>query len=119
MKTILITGASDGIGKSIALKLSEQKGNLILFGREEDKLSVVKKTCENNGSTVTTYAFDLTDNDKRRQVVKEILDNQKVDVLINNAGIWHKVGDIKSLSEDKIEEVINVNLTCQILLTRH
>jgi short-subunit dehydrogenase len=118
MKTILITGASDGIGKSIATKLSTQKENIILFGRDEAKLEAVKRTCEANGSKVEVYAFDLTDNEKRRSVVDEIMSKQKVDVLINNAGIWHKVGDITTLSEEKIAEIINVNLTSQILLTR-
>ena len=41
-----------------------------------------------------------------------------MDVLINNAGIWHKVGDITTLSEEKVTEIINTNLTSQILLTR-
>lgn len=118
MKTILITGASDGIGKSIALKLSQQHGHLILFGRDEDKLQAVRTACEANGAKATVYAFDLTDNKKRQSVVADIVDKQNVDVLINNAGIWHKVGDITSLSEEKIQEVINLNLTAHILLTR-
>ena len=118
MKTILITGASDGIGKSIAIKLSEQKGNLILFGRDEAKLEAVKNSCEANGAKVEVYAFDLTDNAKRRSIVDEVMSKQKVDVLINNAGIWHKVGDITTLSEEKVTEIINTNLTSQILLTR-
>lgn len=118
MKTILITGASDGIGKSIAIKLSEQKDNLILFGRDEAKLEAVKNACEAKGAKVEVYAFDLTDNDKRRSVVDEIMNKQAVDVLINNAGIWHKVGDITTLSEEKVTEIINTNLTSQILLTK-
>lgn len=118
MKTILVTGASDGIGKSIATKLSEKKEKLILFGRDGAKLQAVKSTCEANGSTVEIHAFDLSDNEKRHAVVDEIIGMQKVDVLINNAGIWHKVGDITSLSEEKVVETININLTSQILLTR-
>ncbi len=118
MKTILITGASDGIGKSIATKLSKHKDNLILFGRDEAKLRTVKDDCEANGAKVKVYAFDLTDNDKRRSVIDEVISEQKVDVVINNAGIWHKVGDITTLSEEKITEIINTNLTSQILLTR-
>lgn len=118
MKTILITGASDGIGKSIAIKLSERKTNLILFGRDDTKLQAVQKACEANGAAVEVRAFDLTDNEKRQSVVDEIMDKQKIDVLVNNAGIWHKVGDITSISEEKVIETINVNLTSQILLTR-
>lgn len=118
MKTVLITGASDGIGKSIALKLSERKEQLILFGRDEVKLQNVRTACEANGAHVETYAFDLTDNEKRCAVAGEILSRQQVDVLINNAGIWHKAGDVTSFSEENIQEVISLNLTAQILLTR-
>ncbi len=118
MKTILITGASDGIGKSIATKLSKGQNNLILFGRDEQKLKSVQEICEKNGSTVEIYAFDLNDNETRQKVVKEILQNHQIDILINNAGIWHKAGDLTTLGEDKITEVINTNLTSQILLTR-
>jgi short-subunit dehydrogenase len=118
MKTYLITGASDGIGRSIALKLSERKENLILFGRDGEKLHSVKAACEASGASAQAYAFDLTDHARRRVIIKEILSEQPVDVLINNAGIWHNTGDLTSLSEGKIQEVINLNLTAQILLTR-
>jgi len=118
MKTILITGASDGIGKSIAIRLSKLNNKLILFGRDQSKLDSVKAECEANGSEVGTYAFDLTDFSKLHEVVDEIIVKQTVDVLINNAGIWQKAGDLTSLSEEIIQEVINTNLTCHILLTR-
>jgi short-subunit dehydrogenase len=114
-KTILITGASDGIGKAIALALAKENTNLILFGRDQGKLEEVAKEC---GSTTKIYAFDITDDGARNKIVTEVLDTCTVDVLINNAGIWHKVGDITSLDESKIYEVINTNLTAQILLTR-
>lgn len=118
MKTVLITGASDGIGKAIALALSKQRENLILFGRNQEKLQTVKAEAETNGASVKTYAFDLNDNKKRQEIVSEILSGEQVDVLINCAGIWHKAGDITTLNESKITEVINTNLTSQILLTR-
>ncbi len=118
MKTILITGASDGIGKSIALALSKRKGNLILFGRSLDKLKEVKSAAENNGAVVEVYAFDLTDSIMRNEVVAELISKKQIDVLINNAGVWHKVGDLETIDEEKIQEVINTNLTSQILLTK-
>lgn len=118
MRNILITGASDGIGKSIALKLAEQKENLILFGRDEAKLAAVRSACEAKGAKVETHAFYLNDNDKRQEIVNDIMSRQKIDVLINNAGVWHKVGDLTTLSEENIQYLISVNLTSQILLTR-
>ena len=118
MKSILITGASDGIGKNIAIKLSNANNRLILFGRDSGKLDAVKSECVANGSKVETYAFDLTDFTKLREVTDSVISCQSVDVLINNAGIWHKAGDLTSLNEEKIQEVINTNLTSHILLTR-
>jgi short-subunit dehydrogenase len=118
MKTILITGASDGIGKSIAIKFSEQKESLILFGRDENKLQAVKEACQSNGSKVESYAFDLNDNSARERVVNEILQSHSIDTLINNAGIWHKSAELADLSAEKIQEVITTNLTSQILLTK-
>jgi short-subunit dehydrogenase len=118
MRTVLITGASDGIGKSIATKLAHQKYNLVLLGRDQGKLGVVKQVCEAKGAVVQVHAFDLNDNIKRQEIVSQILASQQVDVLINNAGIWHKVGDVTTLDEEEIEQVVSLNLTSQILLTR-
>jgi len=118
MKTILITGASDGIGKSIAIKLAEQKETLILFGRDKDKLQTVKVACEASGSKVETYAFDLTDNKQRDEVVSGIVQSHQIDVLINNAGIWHNSTKLGELPEETIQQVITTNLTSQMLLTK-
>ena len=117
-KTVLVTGASDGIGRSIAVQLAKQKANLVIFGRDESKLANVKQLCESEGVEVKTYAFDLTDGDKRDEVVADILQTCQIDALVNNAGIWHKASDLTELSEEKIQEVISVNLTSQMLLTR-
>ncbi|WP_339672175.1 SDR family oxidoreductase [Dasania marina] len=117
-KTIVISGASDGIGRSIALKLAKNKANLILLGRDEERLKKLKKQCDFSGVNTVTYAFDLRDDKIRNNVFDKICDSNEVDVLINNAGIWHKSDDITNISEEKIKEVIDVNLTSHILLTR-
>lgn len=114
-KNIIVTGASDGIGKSIALALSKEGANLILFGRDKDKLEKVSAECGNN---TIYYSFDLTDSDSREKVIDEILNKYKIDILINNAGIWHKAGNLETIDENKIYEIINTNLTSQILLTK-
>lgn len=114
-KNIIITGASDGIGKSIALALAKEGANLVLFGRDQEKLKQVASECGNN---VSYYSFDLTDDDSRRKILDEVLGKYKIDILINNAGIWQKAGNLETIEESKIYEVINTNLTSQILLTK-
>lgn len=116
-KTILISGASDGIGRSIAMKLAQHNVKLVLLGRDTQKLSGVKSLCESAGSSVRTYDFDITDATARIDAVDAIRQSGDVDILINNAGVWHKSTPLESLDTETIETVINTNLTAQILLT--
>ena len=118
MRTALITGASDGIGKSIAIAMSALGYKLILFGRNNKRLQITQKACEDNGVAVTVYAFDITDSKKLNSTINSILKDQSIDILINNAGVWHKAGDLTLLSEETITQVIQTNLTSHILLTR-
>jgi short-subunit dehydrogenase len=102
-KTILISGASDGIGRSIALCLSKQNVNLILLGRDKTKLEEVKNQCEANGSRAETYAFDLTDKPSLDCAAQSIKAAGQVDVIINNAGVWHKSTPLGQLDVETIE----------------
>jgi short-subunit dehydrogenase len=117
-KTILVTGASDGIGKSIALQLARHNANLVLFGRDNTKLGAVKQACEALSVRAATYAFDITDDAKRDTVIAEVLATQQIDVLINNAGIWHKSTELADLSAETIQSVITTNLTAHMLTTK-
>lgn len=114
MSRILITGASDGIGKSIAIKLASQGHSLILFGRDEERL---KGVAEQTGSN-EYYAFNLNDSVMLQENLNKILDIGEIDILINNAGIWHKVGGLDTIDDEIINEVINTNLLSQIILTK-
>ncbi len=112
MKTILITGASDGIGRSLAIKLAKEGHSLILCGRDEGRLNEVAQAC---GAQARVFAFDLNNAEQRKEAVSNI---QNLDVLVNNAGIWHKVGDLEALDDETVGQVINTNLTSQILFTK-
>ncbi len=118
-KTILITGASDGIGREIAFRLSGEKASLILLGRNETRLQDVKRKClERGAKEVFTHAFDLSD----RNVVTDHLEkirntHSDISVIVNNAGIWQKLGDVDQINHDEIERLIGTNLTGLIKLT--
>lgn len=117
-KRIVITGASDGIGRSIACKLAQLNVSLALLGRDSEKLNSVKDLCEKDGSDVAVHAFDLNDTHARNNVVDEIYSGGTVDILINNAGIWHASTPLEAIDPELVESVIATNLTSQILLTR-
>lgn len=118
-KTVLITGASDGIGKEIALRLAKEKTNLILLGRDKKRLDEVKKESLRVGAkSVDTYSFDLSDKNSVTDNLVEIRKKHKdISGIINNAGIWQKLGDIDQMNHDQIEKVIGTNLTGLIKLT--
>ena len=104
--------------KASLFSSQSKKTNLILFGRDETKLGDVSRQCEDEGVKVSTYTFDIADSTKRDQVVNEVLQTHSVDALINCAGIWHKVGDLTTITPEKVQEVISTNLTSHILLTQ-
>ena len=86
-RTVIITGASSGIGRAAALKIAAAGGIPILVARSLDKLEEVKVEIESRGGTAYAYSADLSDNDAIDAAVEKILaDHAAVDMLVNNAG---------------------------------
>lgn len=86
-KIIWITGASSGIGKALAIELSQQKVKLILSSRNKEELELVKKQCQNS-SEIKILPLDLEDYlNVQKKVDKAIALFDKVDILVNNGGI--------------------------------
>ncbi len=119
-KVIIITGASDGIGKQIALRLAKEGPQLALIARDEERLNGVKAEAEKLGAgSVRVYPVNICLTEQLREVVKQIVSDFKVvDILINNAGIWQKLGPLDEIKTEDIDEIINTNLTALIHLTR-
>jgi len=85
-KTALVTGASRGIGASIALRLAEAGANVLAAARSVDAVNAVAKTIVDNGGLATGIELDITAADVRERI-KALLDAQPIDILVNNAGI--------------------------------
>jgi NAD(P)-dependent dehydrogenase (short-subunit alcohol dehydrogenase family) len=86
-RTVLITGASSGIGKSTALKIGEAGGTVLLVARTEEKLNEVARQVEGLGGIAYVHPSNLSDMDDIDRMAGEVLDQHgAVDVLINNAG---------------------------------
>ena len=86
-KTVIITGASSGIGKAAAFKVAAAGGIPLLVARSLDKLEETKKEIEAAGGTAYAYSADLSELDSIEDLVKRILaDHAAIDVLVNNAG---------------------------------
>src|SRR5690349_1517540 len=96
MKTILITGATSGIGKATAVAFARQNCKLILCGRRKDRLAALHRELS-EFTDVTTLAFDVRDKKAVANSIATLPENFKViDVLINNAGNAHGLSPIQS-----------------------
>jgi short-subunit dehydrogenase len=86
-RTVMITGASSGIGKSTALQVGRAGGTVLLVARRQDQLNEVKREIEALGGTAAVHRADLTDFDDIDRMAAQALEQHgSVDVLVNNAG---------------------------------
>ena len=112
-KTILITGASSGIGKAFAIELDELGANLILTARSTDKLNEIADKMNN----AIVISGDLSDKNFPRQLYKEIkVRHITVDILINNAG-FGICGLFLNSPIENYTEMINLNICSLVELT--
>lgn len=109
-KTVLITGASKGIGKALALTLAEQQAKLVLAARGKNDLSTVKREIEKKGAQVQTLTGDVSDEFFANRCIENAIEHfGQLDVLVNNAG----VGIFKSSEEmtpEEWDEVMETNV---------
>jgi NAD(P)-dependent dehydrogenase (short-subunit alcohol dehydrogenase family) len=86
-KTVLITGASSGIGRAAALKIAAAGGIPLLVARSEDKLNETKEEIERDGGSAYVYTADLSDYDSIDALVEKVFsEHASIDMLVNNAG---------------------------------
>ncbi len=86
-RTVLITGASSGIGRAAAVKIAQAGGIPLLVARSEDKLEETRQEIEDLGGTAHVYAADVSEPESIEDLCHRVLsDHPAVDVLVNNAG---------------------------------
>ncbi len=114
-KQILVTGASSGIGREIALVLDKLDTNLILCGRNKERLEETKSQLSPN-TKIECFDFNNT-SDINKWMQKITLQYGPLDGLVHSAGI-SELMPLKFLNEKTIREVLSVNLESTILLTK-
>ena len=108
MKTALVTGATSGIGRAIALELAQAEYRVIAAGRSQRALAGIAS------DRITPLALDVMD----RAAVVAALEGLSIDVLVNNAGMMPPLGNFADADMDDIDRAIGVNLTAVLALTR-
>lgn len=87
-KIAFITGATSGIGQACAQKFAASGYNLIINGRNTDKLNEMRKTLTQSGVEVLTLPFDVRDREATRNAIESLVSPwNQIDVLVNNAGL--------------------------------
>ena len=115
-KTVLITGATSGIGLACARKFAAIGDRLILTGRNQERLAEIKKELKTD---VLTLAFDVRDREKAKQYISELpAEWQQIDVLVNNAGLALGLEPEYEGNLDDWETMIDTNIKGLLTMTR-
>ena len=118
MPTVLITGASGGIGYELAKLFARDRHNLVLVARSADKLAQVATELQARGVTIKTIALDLTDPPAPKLLFDQLQrEGIAIDMLINNAG-FGTFGEFAQLPEAEILGQIDLNIRALTELTR-
>ncbi|MGB8455075.1 MAG: 3-oxoacyl-ACP reductase family protein [Anaerocolumna sp.] len=120
-KVALVTGASRGIGKAIALKLAEHGADVVVnYVNSAQAAEDVKNKITGTGCKAMTYQADISDRNALEDMVDFTIENfGKIDILVNNAGIV-RYGTITDMSQNDWNDVVNTNLSglfhlCQLV----
>jgi len=119
-KIVLITGATSGIGEACARKFAEGGYDLILTGRRQERLESIRQELMSNGKTdVLCLAFDVRDTEAARKAIEGLQGKwQKIDVLINNAGLALGLDKEYEGDLDKYATMIDTNIKGLLTMTR-
>ena len=114
-KTVIVTGASEGVGAAAARLFHQERANVVLVARRQEMLDKLARTLGNRSLAV---AADVTDRAQLANVVERTVQTfQGVDVLVNNAG-YNNRGALDKIEVENLEQIIDVNLRAPIVMTK-
>ena len=117
-KCALVTGATSGIGRASAEMLAESGADLVLCGRNQERLDGLKKELSRYPVVVTTTAFDVRDRNEVQTKLGGLLETADIDILINNAGLALGLEPIDGGDVDQWEEMIDANIKGLLYVSR-
>lgn len=119
-KVVLITGGSRGIGSAIAKELSKAGAAIAInYSRDDQGAESTLNYIRENGGYGKLFKKDISKAINCKELIKEVEESfGKIDILINNAGI-SKIGLFMDMSEEDIDDLLNVNLKAAMLLAKY
>ena len=118
-KTAIVTGATRGIGRAIAIRFAKEGCNVAFCGRSRgEKMIAVEQELTSLGVKAKGYVADVADMEQAQAFVKEVLvDFGQVDILVNNAGITADSA-VKRMTEEQMDRVMHTNLGSVFCMTK-
>jgi len=119
-KVALITGASRGIGRAIAVALAQKGANVVInYVHNEEEAKKTQEMCKAYGVETLIVRADVSNRDEVRKMVETVIEKfGRVDILINNAGILGNAITPMEITEEEWDRVININLKGAFLVTQ-
>ena len=122
-KTAIVTGASQGIGETIAIEMAKSGATVFCLARNKEALDATIKKITENGGKANAFSCDISNNDDFKSIILNIVkENGSIDILVNNAGIT-KDNLLMRMSDDQWDDVLNINLkgsfTCIRSVIKH
>src|SRR5713226_9754889 len=118
-KVAIITGASSDIGLEISKKFVEEGANVVLIGRNREKLEKARSTIMDYSTRTVAIPCDITNESQVIQTVNQIADHySKIDILVNNAAIINEPIHFHEMSESDWVSLINTNLLGTFKITK-
>lgn len=110
-KVVLITGASMGIGKDLALQVLQYGGKVTITGRNEQRLMAVKDEFQVYSEQLLIHKGNVANYENVVELIEKIiLHFGRLDVLINNAGMSTIFGDLETITDKVVDEIIDTNV---------
>ena len=110
-KSIVVTGASSGMGKAIVERFAQEGANIIAIARRKERLDALAESLKDAPGKVVPFVGDIS----REQTMNEAIELAvkefgRLDVMVNNAGIMDDMSPIGDVKNDMIEKIFNVNV---------
>lgn len=116
-RTAVVTGAGNGLGRAITLALAARGGRVVAVGRTRDRLEAVAAEAKGLAGTVRVATVDVADPSSVAALAAELAD-ERVEVLVNNAGVPGPVAPLVDIEPDEWDDVFGINVRGTYLMCR-
>ena len=127
-KSIVVTGASSGMGKAIVELFVKEGANVVAVARRVERLEALAESLKDAPGTIKVYGGDVSKREVNEGMIDfAIAEFGKLDVLVNNAGVMDDMAPIAQASDEKYEQVMSINVygpmaamrkACQVFLAQ-